>query len=614
MRNGIGVSIPCVASLTSSAVSANEAKPASSPNEFSEFSVSRDWHTDKRTPLRYLLSHVRRHFWAVVGVFVGAIGNAGGAALMPLLTGQAFNALAQTPPNMGEVGWAALMVVVSQVMRGVLQLLRNFSSETLGQRTERDARDELYASLLGKSMQFHDRQTIGDVMARATNDVRELNLFMTPGLNVVVGSAMFLVFPIVFAPGIHPLLVIVPLFYVAAYFVLVRRYLQRLTPATENVRKTFGQLNAALAESIEGIEVVKGAAQEEREKNRFLAALQDWRAASVRQGDVEAPFLPALLLGITLALGILFSLSLYLDGQINIGDVVAFNGLLMQFQFPTFASQFAYSQMASGVAGARRILELMNTENRLDQNERGFDGEMRGDVEFRNVSFGYGPGANAITHASFRVKAGQTVALVGQTGTGKSTIAKLMSRIYDVNEGEVLVDGVNVRDWNLAALRRQISTIEQDIFLFSRTVAENIAFGCPGATQAEIEAAAKAAQAHGFIQDFKDGYATIVGERGVTLSGGQRQRIALARAFLTDPRILILDDSTSAIDSATEDLIQRAIGRAAQGRTTCLITHRLSQIRWADLIVVIKQGRITATGTHEELMERSAAYRAIFSK
>jgi ATP-binding cassette subfamily B protein len=270
--------------------------------------------------------------------------------------------------------------------------------------------------------------------------------------------------------------------------------------------------------------------------------------------------------------------------------------------------------MASGVAGARRILELMNTENRLDQNELGFDGEMRGDVEFRNVSFGYGSGANAITHASFRVKAGQTVALVGQTGTGKSTLAKLMNRIYDVNEGEVLVDGVNVRDWNLAALRRQISTIEQDIFLFSRTVAENIAFGCPNATQAEIEAAAKAAQAHGFIQDFKDGYATIVGERGVTLSGGQRQRIALARAFLTDPRILILDDSTSAIDSATEDLIQRAIGRAAQGRTTFLITHRLSQIRWADLIVVIKQGRITAIGTHEELMERSAAYRAIFSK
>ena len=183
----------------------------------------------------------------------------------------------------------------------------------MGQRVERDTRDELYASLLGKSMQFHDRQSIGDVMARATNDVRELNLFMTPGLNVVVGSAMFLIFPILFAPGIHPQLIFVPLFYVVAYFFLVRRYLRRLMPVTERVRKTFGTLNATLAEAIEGVEVVKGAAQEARETNRFLAALKEWRTASVGQGDVEAPFLPALLLGVTLSLGILNSLTLYLQ-------------------------------------------------------------------------------------------------------------------------------------------------------------------------------------------------------------------------------------------------------------------------------------------------------------
>ena len=600
--------------MASHPLPSNASSPANPANPISEFSVQHDWHTDRRSPLRYLFSHVAQHRWAIAGLIIGAIGNAGGAALMPLYAGQAFNAMAQTPQDFSVVAWVALLIVISQVLRGALQLLRNFSAETLGQRVERDTRDELYASLLGKSMQFHDRQSIGDVMARATNDVRELNFFMTPGLNVVLGSAMFLIFPIVFTPRIHPQLIFVPLFYVVAYFFLVRWYLRRLMPATELVRKTFGKMNATLAESIEGVEVVKGAAQETREKNRFLAALQEWRNASVRQGDIEAPFLPALLLGITLSLGILHSLMLYLNGQINIGDVVAFNGLLMQFQFPTFASQFAYSQMASGVAGARRILELMNTENRLDQNEAGFDGEMRGEVEFRNVTFGYGPGTNAINNASFTVKAGQTVALVGQTGTGKSTLAKLMNRIYDVNNGGVFVDGIDVRNWNLAALRRQISTIEQDIFLFSRTVAENIAFGCPGATQAQIEEAAHAAQAHEFIAGFKDGYATVVGERGVTLSGGQRQRIALARAFLTDPRILILDDSTSAIDSATEDLIQRAIGRAAQGRTTFLITHRLSQIRWADLIVVMKQGRVTAVGAHDELMETSAAYRAIFSK
>jgi ATP-binding cassette subfamily B protein len=206
------------------------------------------------------------------------------------------------------------------------------------------------------------------------------------------------------------------------------------------------------------------------------------------------------------------------------------------------------------------------------------------------------------------------VALVGQTGSGKTSIVKLLNRIYDATEGRVLIDGVDVRDWQLAALRSQISIIEQDLFLFSRTVAENIKFGHPEATEKQVEAAAKAAQAHDFILNFSDGYNTVVGERGVTLSGGQRQRLALARALLTDPKILILDDATSAIDSATEDQIQQAIYTAAQGRTTILITHRLSQIRWADVIVVMKQGRIAAMGTHEDLLERSVAYQRIFAR
>jgi ATP-binding cassette subfamily B protein len=206
------------------------------------------------------------------------------------------------------------------------------------------------------------------------------------------------------------------------------------------------------------------------------------------------------------------------------------------------------------------------------------------------------------------------VALVGQTGSGKTSIVKLLNRIYEANAGRVLIDGIDVRDWQMAALRPQISIIEQDLFLFSRTVAENIKFGQPDATQAEVEAAAQAAQAHDFIMNFADGYETEVGERGVTLSGGQRQRLALARALLTDPKILILDDATSAIDSATEDQIQQAIYTAAQGRTTILITHRLSQIRWADVIVVMKQGRIAAVGAHEDLLATSTAYQRIFAR
>jgi ATP-binding cassette subfamily B protein len=256
----------------------------------------------------------------------------------------------------------------------------------------------------------------------------------------------------------------------------------------------------------------------------------------------------------------------------------------------------------------------MNQENDLDQNLAGFTGVLRGEVEFRDVSFAY-PGHGVVLEGiNFKVKPGQTVAIVGQTGTGKTTLVKLINRIYDATQGQVLVDGIDVRQWNLEVLRRNISIIEQDVFLWSRSIAENIAFGKPQATQDEIERAAQAAQAHDFIREFDEGYLTVIGERGVTLSGGQRQRVALGRAFLTDPRILILDDSTSSIDSATEDKIQRAIFMAAQGRTTFLITHRLSQIRWADLIIVLRQGKIAAIGTHADLLRDSVAYQRIFSE
>ncbi|MDP6793103.1 MAG: ATP-binding cassette domain-containing protein, partial [Anaerolineales bacterium] len=308
------------------------------------------------------------------------------------------------------------------------------------------------------------------------------------------------------------------------------------------------------------------------------------------------------------------AVTLFRYRAISVGDVVAFMSLVALFAFPVFVSLFSYSQVALGIAGARRILELITGETKLDENVHGHAGKVQGSVAFEKVTFGYASDAEVLQEVSFRVEPGQTVALVGQTGAGKSSLVKLINRIYDVRHGRVLVDGVDVRDWQLAALRRQISIIEQDLFLFSRSVADNIAFGFPGATKQQVEDAAREAQAHDFIMAFNDGYETIIGERGVTLSGGQRQRLALARAFLTDPSILILDDSTSAIDSLTEDQIQRAIRQASQGRTTFLITHRLSQIRWADLIVVLRRGRVVAVGDHAQLLQISAAYRRIFSR
>lgn len=545
---------------------------------------------------------------------IGAFGNAALAAVSPVLVGVAFNAVMESPANVRLVGLAALGIIISQSVRSVLQLGRNFASAVVGERMERDMRQELYVSLLGKSMTFHDLQPVGDTMARATNDVHELNLMMYPGINLVIGSANFMIMPLLFAPRYDWALLLAPTFFVVTYVLALARYMGRLDPVTERVRRAFGTLNSRLAEAIDGIEMVKGAGQEMAEVDRFAENAQEYREATVAQGRIEARFLPLLLLGITQAIGFVHALLLFRAGRVDVGDVVGYMGLLALFGFPTFISLTAYSRLSLGVAGARRVLGLMQQETQLDENKDGYQGHIEGRIEFEDVTFGYGENAPVLQDISFAVEPGQTVAIVGQTGAGKSSLAKLVNRTYDVGNGRLRIDNRDVRDWNLAALRRQISIIEQDIFLFSRTIAENIAFGCPEATQEMIEAAAKAAQAHEFILNFRDGYETIVGERGVTLSGGQRQRLALARAFLTQPRILILDDSTSAVDSATEDQIQQAIIRAAQHQTTILITHRLSQIRWADLVLVLRKGRLEAAGSHDDLMESSPAYRRIFAQ
>ncbi|MRS03334.1 ABC transporter ATP-binding protein [bacterium] len=579
----------------------------------SEFTIPQQYKTDRRSPARWIFSHAIRQWPIVLIALAGALGNAGLLAIIQVKVGEAFNVVsAATFDNIALIAITAVILACS-VGRGVLQFSRNFGFEFIAQRVERAVRRELYTSLLGKSMTFHNLQPVGDTMARATNDVREVNFLFSPGLNMVVGSLTFLIFPVVAAPRYDMQLMIVPAAFIVLYFFMLRIYMRGLAPITEEVRESFGALNIRLAESLDGVETVKGSAREMAEIALFKQNVKRYKDASVEQGNKEARFLPLLLYGIALAAGLLHALLLFRAGRIDIGEVVGYFGLLLMLDFPTFASLWAYSRISLGLAGAKRILEVMNREDNLDQNAMGYAQPMRGEVEFRNVTFRYADGDPVLSQFSFKVEPGQTVAIVGQTGSGKTSLARLVNRTYDVSEGQVLVDGVDVRDWNLENLRRNISIIEQDIFLFSRTIAENIAFGKPGASQEEIEKAAIAAQAHEFIETFADGYQTIIGERGVTLSGGQRQRLALARAFLTDPRILMLDDSTSAIDSVTEDKIQRAIYAAAKGRTTFIITHRLSQIRWADLILVVKGGTLTAAGTHDDLMRTSEAYRRIFS-
>ncbi len=580
----------------------------------SEFNIPFRYTTNRRSAVRWVASHALHHWPIFLVAIIGAIGNAALASIPALQYGIVFENLTGANPLPSIFLRAGAIVGISQVIRGFMQFFRNFGFEVTAQRIERDVRDEFYISLLGKSMTFHSLQSIGDLMARATNDIREVNYIFSPGLNMVLGSINFLFIPLGIGASIHPALLLTPVLFIIFYFVAITHFLKILEPVTREVRATFGTLNSRLAEDIDGVETVKAASQEEAEINRFKVNSQAFRDANVKQGDIEARFIPLLLLALAMGFGLLHALVLYRQGIIPLSGVITYFSALSMLGFPTNTSIRSYSQISLGIAGARRLLAVMNSENNLDQNETGHSAVIQGKVNFENVSFAYDGKTPNLHDLTFEVNPGQTVAIVGQTGSGKTTLVRLINRTYDPLSGSVKLDGLDLREWKLDSLRGQISIIEQDIFLFSKSVAENIAFGKPHATQDEIVLAARKAQADRFISELPEGYDTVIGERGATISGGQRQRLALARAFLTDPKILILDDSTSAIDSKTEDEIQQAIKLASEGRTTFIITHRLSQIRWADLIIVMRKGRISAIGTHDHLMLTSKSYRNIFAE
>lgn len=583
-----------------------------------EFKLDNEYRYNHSGAVRWIIAHTLRYPLLPLITLLAAVVNNYAYSYIQVFIGQAFDLINQLEWATHDLLLLALGTFAAASTQGILGLVRNYANEFIAQRIERNARDELYASLLGKSQTFHGKQRIGDVMARATNDVRSLNIMFSPGLMLILDALMGVVAPITLIAAMEPRLLLVPALFLVALVVTVADYARSLNPVSNALREQFGVMNAGLAEAIAGVEVVKGNAQEEQELEKFVRNAGLYRDHFVTQGEIQARYLPMLMFSIAWAGAFLHGMFLWRAGVITLGNVVAFVGLMGVLRFPTFVSIFSFNLVQIGIASARRILQMINAETDLDENEGGVSRPIRGEVTFENVTFTYDGAENSATavlkNISFTVRPGETVALVGQTGSGKTTLTRLINRIFDASDGRVLIDGIDARDWNLESLRSQISTIEQDVFLFSRTLAENIAFGCADATPTQIERAAQEAQAHEFVMSFKDGYETEVGERGVTLSGGQRQRIAIARAFLTNPRILILDDSTSAIDSATEDKIQQAMRRISQERTTFLITHRLSQIRWADRILVLKHGALVDQGTHEELLARSQDYQRIFAR
>jgi ATP-binding cassette subfamily B protein len=578
-----------------------------------EFRLENEHHYNRQNALRWLVSHMRRYpLLPLLAIPTTLICN-WAYSYVQVLLGRALDLIA-------TAGWAdrallalALGIAASAVLSALSALVREFAISLLAHRIKRDARDELYVSLLGKSQSFHGRQRIGDLMARATDDVQMLTTMFIPGLTLITDSLMALIMPMVLIARLDIQLLLVPGIFCALLAITVYDYNRQLSPITTARREQYGVMNAGLTEAVTGIEVVKASAQEKHQGEKFARDAGRFRDHFVRQGELQARYWPSLIFIVCRVAGFLHAMLLWRNGNVTLGQGIAFVGLMGLFDFPTHISIFTFDLVQLGIASARRILETINTETELDENEGGIARPIRGAVVFDNVSFQYN-GQPVLKNIGFCANPGETIAIVGRTGSGKTTLTRLINRIFDADEGRVLVDEVDVRDWSLESLRSQVSTIEQDVFLFSRTLAENIAFGLANASQEAIEEAAREAQAHEFITDFADGYQTVIGERGVTLSGGQRQRIAIARAFLTDPRILILDDSTSAIDSATEDGIQRAMLRISRQRTTFIITHRLSQIRWADRILVLHRGELVDQGTHQELMARCPDYQRIFAR
>ncbi len=578
-----------------------------------EFHVTDAPRYDHRSASRWIVSHLWRDRWTTLITATMTIFGYIFYSQAQLLIGDAANLLLSPNATMAALASISATILLAFVLSGVLDLGRSLAIEVLAQHFERDARAELYISLLGKDQTFHDRQRVGNIMAMATDDMQQLNMMVNPGFLFISDIVLGFAIPILTIATIHLQLLIIPLIFVVSYIFTVRRYSRRLNPVTQKERDRFARMNAIAEELISGVETVKATSQEGFERRRFSRAAYVFRNYFVRQGYIEAGYLPVLLYGLALGASFVYGFALVTNGTINIGQLISFMALFGLLRFPTFVAIFCFSLVQLGIAGSDRILGVINTETDLDQNTEGHDAPMQGEIVFDNVSFGFEDGM-VLEQINFSIAPGQTVALVGATGSGKSTLAELINRTYEATEGRVLIDGVDVRDWNLTSVRSQISKIEQDVFLFSRSIASNIAFGAPDAPEEAIEQAAKEAQADSFIREMPEGYQTVVGERGTTLSGGQRQRIALARAFLSDPRVLILDNSTSAIDSATEDEIQKAIRRAQVGRTTILITHRLSQIRWADQIVLLEAGRVVAVGAHDELLRRSPHYRRIFAR
>ena len=561
--------------------------------------------------LGFLRPYRRGAIWSIVLAGIAMVGT----AAVPWLIGRAIDQI-----DAGDRGALELLcvgVVAAGLLRLGFSVARRIISGRVSLAVEYDLRNRIYGHLQSLELGFFDRQQTGQLMSRATVDLQSIRFFLGYGLVWIAQSGLTILFASVAMFAKDPALAALALAPVPFVVAVAARYGRRSRPALQEVQQRIAELTAEAEENISGVRVVKAFAAEPRQLERFREAVRrvfDQAMFSNRISAFYQPFI-GFLPNLGLAAILVVGGRKVINGGLTPGDFAAFYTYLLMLISPMRSLGIALGFAQRATASGRRVFELLDREPllRSSPDARPLP-EGNGRVELRDVSFAYEDGPPILRDVDLEVAGGTTVALVGATGSGKSTLVSLIGRQYDVTRGSVLIDGIDVREIETGSLRHEIGVVTDDPFLFSATVHDNISYGRPDATREEVERAAERAQAAGFIAELPDGYDTVVGERGLTLSGGQRQRIAIARALVTDPRILVLDDATSSVDASTEQAIKLALREAMRGRTTFVIAHRLSTIALADDIVVLEEGEVAARGTHEELLRESDLYAEIAAK
>ncbi|MBC2084173.1 ABC transporter ATP-binding protein [Listeria marthii] len=518
--------------------------------------------------------------------------------------------------DFGLIITAALALLFFYILNTFMQYIVTYFGHMLGLNIETDMRRDLFSHLQKQPFGFYDNQKTGKLMSRMTTDLFEIGEVAHHGPEDIFISIMSLFGAFFLMLNINVKLAISTFILVPILTVLIVYFNKRMTKVTTGIFKDLGNFNAGVENAISGVRVVQAFANEPHEKGRFRVLNQAYRKSKLMFYKVMGLsfsfnyFLMRLISLFALLFGAYFTI----NGEISYGEFVGFILLTNVFIRPIEKINNVIESYPKGFAGFKRFLEVMDTEPTIqDEKDAKPAGEFRGDIAYNQVSFEYSDGKNVLNHINLSIKAGETVAFVGPSGAGKTTICNLLPRFYEVSDGEITIDGENIKRFTLPSLRAQIGVVQQDVFLFSGTVRENIAYGKLDASDEEIAHVVKLAHLSKVVEEMPDGLDTIIGERSVKLSGGQKQRLAIARMFLKNPPILILDEATSALDTETEQVIQASLEELAEGRTTLIIAHRLATIKHADRIIVVNETGIAETGTHEELLAReNGAYKRLY--